>query len=88
MKAYNGPENEDVNCPTWSMTDIDELSEPFVIQYEKGLVGNIFLNPNEDVWISNIKRGLGSLLQIDIPQIDKFAFTSTEVCGNFHFSLS
>lgn len=67
--------------------DINESAEdllmPFEVTYKMGLVEN-FTIQNEPVWVTNIKRSIVGILQLDLSTIEKeAAFHSMEAsCYN------
>ncbi|XP_014616793.1 PREDICTED: uncharacterized protein LOC106793973 [Polistes canadensis] len=56
-----------------------DLLMPFEVTYKMGLVEN-FTIQNEPVWVTNIKRSIVGILQLDLSNIEKqAAFHSTEI---------
>ncbi|KAK2579022.1 hypothetical protein KPH14_002816 [Odynerus spinipes] len=56
-----------------------ELLKPFEVTYKMGLVENLTIE-DESVWVTNIKRSIAGVLQLDLSTIEKqAAFHSAEV---------
>jgi hypothetical protein len=56
-----------------------QLLQPFIIHYDAGQVIGLYVKAEEEVWAINMKRGLASLLQLDLSHLQSTAFISTEV---------
>ena len=53
--------------------------QPFLIYYSEGKVVGLSVKAGEEEWSINMKRGLVSLLQLDLLHLQSSAFISTEV---------
>ena len=59
---------------------IEELQKPFKVQYRMGQVENFSVETTEAVWVTNIKRSVAGILQLDLTSLDsQVAFHSVEV---------
>jgi hypothetical protein len=80
VSAYNGPSISDTPVVETPLPDeASQLLQPFVIHYYEGQVVNLTVKAGEVPWAVNMKRGLASLLQLDLSHIHSPAFVSTEV---------
>lgn len=58
---------------------IKELLKPFMVEYKMGLIDNFSVEA-EQVWATNIKRGIAGVFQLDLSNLEKqMAFNSIEV---------
>lgn len=77
----NGDVNEIVK-PVDVYDDALELLKPFRLSYNKGLVENFSIEA-ESTWVTNIKRSIAGILQLDLFNLEKeVAFQSSEVNFN------
>ncbi|XP_033607997.1 uncharacterized protein LOC111866074 isoform X3 [Cryptotermes secundus] len=79
VSAYNGPSISDtpvVKVPI--PEEASQLLQPFIIHYHEGQVVSLTINTGEEQWAINMKRGLASLLQLDLSHMHTPAFVSTE----------
>ncbi|KAM3937947.1 microsomal triglyceride transfer protein large subunit [Leptodactylus fuscus] len=60
-------------------TNLDILQRPILVQWTNGKVKTLYLYPNEPTVLTNIKRGLASLFQI---QLNPGTVTEVDVSGN------
>lgn len=83
MNMWNGPieeRSEDVTISEHGK----QLSEPFYVKYKAGLVETLNVT-NEAIWVTNMKRSIAGILQLDLSNLEKeVAFHSTEV-QNFSY---
>lgn len=82
MNIWNGKTGEKGEDMDINESD-EDLLMPFEVTYKMGLVEN-FTIQNESVWVTNIKRSIVGILQLDLSIIEKeAAFHSTEAsCYN------
>ncbi|XP_033211866.1 uncharacterized protein LOC117169551 isoform X2 [Belonocnema kinseyi] len=84
--SWNGPndkkgENVDING------SIKELLKPFKVEYKMGLIDNFSVEA-EQVWATNIKRGIAGVFQLDLSNLERqMAFNSNEVNHYGHCSI-
>ncbi|XP_047354225.1 uncharacterized protein LOC124950864 isoform X1 [Vespa velutina] len=77
MNIWNGKTGEKGEDIDINESD-EDLLMPFEVTYKMGLVEN-FTIQNESVWVTNIKRSIVGILQLDLSTIEKeAAFHSTE----------
>lgn len=99
VSAYNGPSISDTPVVKMPVPEeASQLLQPFIIHYHEGQAVSLTINAGEEQWASNMKRGLASLLQLDLSHMHTPAFVSTEVhrslkcntqrCGCCHCTLS
>lgn len=78
MNMWNGPfeeSGEDVPISEHGK----ELGKPFYVKYKAGLVEALNVT-DEAIWITNMKRSIASILQLDLSNLEKeVAFHSSEV---------
>jgi hypothetical protein len=83
VSAYNGPRFGDRTVMKMPLPEqASQLLQPFIIHYYEGQVVSLSIKAGEEEWAINTKRGLASLLQLDLSHMHSPAFVSTEV----HFS--
>lgn len=80
VSAYNGPGISDTPLAKTPLPEqASQLSQPFIIHYYEGQVVSMSIQAGEEQWAINMKRGLASLLQVDLSHMHTPAFVSTEV---------
>jgi hypothetical protein len=80
VSAYNGPSVSDTPVVKTPLPEqARQLLQPFIIHYYEGQVVNLTIRAGEEPWAINLKRGLASLLQLDLSHMHSRAFVSTEV---------
>ncbi|XP_069680724.1 vitellogenin isoform X2 [Periplaneta americana] len=79
VSTYNGPKmhyNPSLYTPV--PDHASQLLQPFIIQYNAGHVEDLSVKAGEEEWAINMKRGLASLLQLDLSQLQSKAAVSHE----------
>lgn len=80
VSAYNGPSFSDIPVVKTPLPEeASQLLQPFIIHYHEGQVVSLTIKAGEEQWAINMKRGLASLLQLDLSHMHTPAFVSTEV---------
>jgi hypothetical protein len=81
VSMYNGPRIRDTQVVETQLPEqASQLSQPFIIHYDAGQVVGLSVKAGEEDWAINMKRGLASLLQLDLSHLQSPAFISIEVC--------
>jgi hypothetical protein len=80
VSMYNGPRIHDTQVMEAPLPNqASQLLEPFVIHYDAGQVVGLSVKAGEEEWAINMKRGLASLLQMDLSHLQSPGFISVEV---------
>jgi hypothetical protein len=80
ISTYTGPRSHDTPIVETPLPEqAGQLSQPFLIHYIEGKVVGLSVKAGEEEWSINMKRGLVSLLQLDLLHLQSSAFISTEV---------
>jgi len=80
VSVYNGPRIHDTEVVETPLPEqAHQLLQPFIIYYDAGQVVGLSVNAGEEEWAINMKRGLASLLQLDLSHLQSRAFISAEV---------
>jgi len=80
ISTYTGPRSHDTPIVETPLPEeASQLSQPFLIHYVEGKVVGLSVKAGEQEWSINMKRGLVSLLQLDLLHLQSSAFISTEV---------
>nr|CAD7392031.1 unnamed protein product [Timema cristinae] len=83
VTLYNGDgSTERGNVSTIILpTQAKQLLQPFILHYKnKQILEALSVKDNEPIWVVNFKRGLASLLQLDITALERTAFITLEKC--------
>nr|CAD7567213.1 unnamed protein product [Timema californicum] len=83
VTLYNGDgSTERSNVSTIILpTQAKQLLQPFILNYKnKQILEALSVKDNEPIWVVNFKRGLASLLQLDITALERTAFITLEKC--------
>lgn len=77
---YNGPRIHDTQVVETPLPEqASQLLQQFIIHYDAGQIIGLSVKAGEDEWAINMKRGLASLLQLDLSHLQSAAFISAEV---------
>lgn len=80
VSTYTGPRSHDTPITETPLPEqASQLLQPFLIHYFEGEVVGLSVKAGEKEWSINMKRGLVSLLQLDLLHLQSSAFISTEV---------
>jgi len=80
ISTYTGPRSHDTPIVETPLPEqASHLLQPFLIYYSEGKVVGLSVKAGEEEWSINMKRGLVSLLQLDLLHLQSSAFISTEV---------
>ncbi|KDR09150.1 uncharacterized protein LOC110838941 isoform X2 [Zootermopsis nevadensis] len=83
VSMYNGPRIHDTQVVETPLPEqASQLLQQFIIHYDAGQIIGLSVKAGEDEWAINMKRGLASLLQLDLSHLQSAAFISAE---NSHY---
>lgn len=71
-KLYNGEFNQHDEYESIALplpTEAEDLLKPFQMHYEKGKIENFASNADDHKFSTNMKKAIGSMIQIDMPKI-------------------
>jgi hypothetical protein len=80
VTTYTGPTIHDAPVVGTPLPEqANQLLQPFIIHYYEGQVVGLSVKAGEEEWSINMKRGLVSLLQLDLSHLQSSTFISNEV---------
>lgn len=63
-------------------------NKPFLVIWNKGKIDKIYISKSEPISIRNIKKGIASLLQFQLPHVDSTETDSSGTCATSYSSVS